>query len=85
VEGADQKLVLIAEVHIGGRAADIGAIENLLNDDEIVVSFVNQRVQPVAEQLLRFLRHAGLSFVELIFFSPLFLRNGSRQNAFVVR
>src|ERR1700750_981335 len=53
MEGADQKLVLITKVHIESGPPHVGAVENLLDDDGVVVSLVNQRVKRVAEQLLR--------------------------------
>src|SRR5215469_5437491 len=48
MEGADQKLVLIAKVHIKRRSADIGAVQDLLDRDGVIIPLVNQRMQRVA-------------------------------------
>src|SRR6516164_6042783 len=36
MDAADEQLILVAKMHVEGRAAHIGAIQNLLHDDLVV-------------------------------------------------
>src|SRR5260370_16949135 len=53
VKTCGEEIVLIAEVQIKGGPADIGAIKDLLDSNRVVVSFVNQRMESIAQELLR--------------------------------
>jgi hypothetical protein len=53
VQGADQKFVFVAKVHVESRPADIGAIENFFDGDRVVISLVNQRMKRFSEPLPR--------------------------------
>ncbi len=48
VESCGEEIVLISEVHIKRRPADVGAIKDLLDSDRVVVSFMNQRMEGIA-------------------------------------
>ena len=53
--GAEQELVLVAKVGVEGRATDVRAIQDLLDNDRVVSPFVQQRAERFDEETPRLL------------------------------
>jgi hypothetical protein len=78
-------------MHIKSRPAYISAVEDFFNGNEVVVPFVNQRVQRIAQELLRpcdtpvcLLKTWGSLYVALDGHHPLLPAEQNGQNGFGV-
>ena len=53
VEAAEQQLLLVGEVHVEGRATDVGALAYLLHADRIPAALEHERSESITELLAR--------------------------------
>ena len=47
MNAADEQFILVAKMHVEGRAAHVGAVQNLLHDDLVVWLLANKRAESV--------------------------------------